>query len=378
MRAKNLQSKTYIAPVMVATGLSIIGVGLSSDGAALADAALVRDTINVTVSPSCTFTGTNNNKDFAGSAVNGAEVNNFNDSGEHVFNIFCNDHNGFVVTATPYDLEDSSVESAKINYTANYSPSGVNGLWTAGIDSDATGVEVVATVPKNGGTILESSSNTSADGVSFTATYSAYVGSATPAGTYAGRIEYTLTASSTSNTSGSEHENTNPEPGINNDDPSNTNEPGSTDHGSNSTDSVNPVDTNSIPSNSQSSSNTNASTNDSTPSSLASTTDNSSYSTYNTYNTNNYSSSSSTPTTGSNAVSPLLANTNSDATNSDEGSSSDSDNNYEKPLGVTSTAKSLSKDSSEIDPMPIVATGVLATIGIAAIALIKSSDKEEK
>ena len=197
MKKNGSQGKARIAPVGVAAVLGMAGMGLVSGGVVAADTTSVTDTINVTVQPSCTFNSVED-KTYTGSAANGTEVGNFNDSGVHEFNLFCNDNNGFIVTATPYDLEATGVEDV-IAYTDNYNPSGANSIWSAAIESEATGVTVVPVVPIGGGTILSSDTSTATAGVDFSATYSAYVGTATPAGTYTGTIVYTLTAAGTSN-----------------------------------------------------------------------------------------------------------------------------------------------------------------------------------
>ena len=197
MKETGLRSKTCVVPVAVAAGFGMAGMGLVADGVAMADTTSVTDTINVTVSSNCTFSGAID-KTYIGSATNGAEVENFNDSGVHEFNLFCNNNSGYVVTATPYNLTATGTNAA-ISYTDNYTPSGANSLWTAIIASDTAGLTVTSPVPVGGGTIISSSSSTTAAGATFTATYEAYVGSTTPAGTYTGIIEYTLTVSGTSN-----------------------------------------------------------------------------------------------------------------------------------------------------------------------------------
>lgn len=353
MREISSHSKVRIAPVAIAAGLGITGMGLLSSGVAMADSPL-SDSINVTVTPSCTFSGSNNDKNYAGSAVNGAQVSNFNDSGEHVFNLFCNNNNGFIVTATPHNLRDSSINT-NINYTDTYTHSGADGQWTAGISSDATGVTVVSTVPAGGGTILSSSSHTGASGVSFTATYLAYVGSSTPAGIYTGTIEYTLTASGT----------TGGESG--NDSGSGTGGSGTgSETGGNSTDE---------PTGGSSTPEPDAGTSSTQPNAAPlMTPQNNSYSTYNTYNTSNYQGAGSTVPMLDRAVTSSLASGESTAAN---GSSSTTGDSYEKPLGVTSTSRTSSSKNSGVDPVPIVVAGIIAASGISIVALAKSRNREE-
>jgi len=347
MRKMSSQSKAHTAPIAIATSLGIVGMGLVSSGIAMADT--VTDTINITVSPSCTFNSVSD-ETYVGSAANGTAVSNFNDSGVHEFNLFCNNNSGFVVTATPYDLEATGIEDV-IAYTADYATSGVDSLWTANIDSDTADVTVDnSVVPVGGGTIISSNTHTAASGASFTATYEAYVGSATPAGTYTGTIVYTLSPAGSSNSGNNSN--------------------------SNSGDSS---DTNDVSENSDSSNSESENTNSESQALNANNTSNvtplmsTPNVTYSTYNTTNYQSGSSAASTSGTT---LTASTTSEEGSSDE-SNINTGNSYESPLGVTNTKTSSSKDSGAIDPAPIVVAGVLAASGIAAVALAKNKDKEE-
>ena len=361
MNKTSSQGKAHMAPVAVVAGLGMAGMGLVSSGVVAAtDITSVTDTLNVEVSLSCTFNSVTN-KTYTGSADNGAEVENFNDAGVHEFSLFCNGSNGYTVTATPYDLEATGI-SEVISYTDNYTPSGVDGLWTAAITSDASGVTVTPVVPVGGGTIISSDSGTEAAGVSFTATYEAYVGTGTPAGTYTGTIVYTLTASEASNNSGNS--------GNNNDSGSGT------DSGNEVTDNTD----NNGGSGTGGSSNANS---NSVPNNAPKTSPTTLNNTYNTYNTTNYANGGGNGTTGTQLA--MNGNTNdvTDGTaNEDDDSNSESSLNasdgYEEPLGVTTGDKSSSNEDSEMDWMPIVAVGALAVAGVATAALVKSGKKEEE
>ena len=361
MKKNGSQGKARIAPVGAAAVLGMTGMGLVSGGVVAADTASVVDTISVTVQSNCTFKNVED-KTYIGSAANGTEVGNFNDSGVHEFNLFCNDNNGFIVTATPYDLEASGIEDV-IAYTDNYNPSGVNSIWSAAIASEATGVTVVPVVPIGGGTILSSDTSTAAEGVDFSATYSAYVGTATTAGTYTGRIEYTLTASGTSSNIDNGNNGGNENSGGNEND---------NNGGNSGTNSGNEVTENTNNNSGNSGSGTNG-TKNASPLAMNST--------YNTYNTTNYS--------GGSAGTPVAVN---GSTNGAAGEGSDSEgdaeagNSYEKPLGVTTgatdatdtTGASSSSEDSSVDWMPMVAVGAaLAVAGVAAVAMSKSEKDEE-
>ncbi len=375
MRDIGLRNKTCLVPVALVAGFSVAGMGLLSESVVMASDS-VTDTINVTVTPSCTFNSAVD-KMYTGSAANGAEVNDFTESGIHSFNLFCNNHSGYTVSATPYDLEATGITS-KINYTANYSPSGTNSQWTAAITSES-GVTVSTPVPVGGGTIISSSTNTGASGITFTATYSAYVGTAMPAGTYTGTIVYTLVPTGSqdsgngSGTQGGSGSGTGANTDDNNGGNSGSEEP--------TEQTPDPVDTNSGDS-TQGTSQTNG-TNSLNLSSLMmspSNTYSTTYNTYNTYNTTNYQNSgSSTPTIGKAAATPETNEESSSSSTSGNDSGSNTDSSYEKPLGVTTTKSSTTeKNTGSVDPMPVLLAGGLALSGVVAVVVITNGNKEKE
>ena len=375
MSEKSLQNKTYAASVVAVAGFGMAGMGLVSSGIVVADT--VTDTINVTVQPSCTFNSVED-KTYIGSAANGTEVNNFNDSGAHEFNLFCNNNNGFIVTATPDDLEADGIDGV-IAYTDNYTHTGVDSMWTAVIESDTPGLTVTSPVPVGGGTIISSDSSTTATGADFTATYSAYVGTATPAGTYTGTIVYTLTAAGTSNSG-----NSGGDSGNSGDSGTGDNSGSGTGTGGNSGGSGTGTGGGSgtggeAQDNSGGSGNESSNTPSNAPTMLNNTYN--SYSTTNTYNTTNYTSGSgagttSTPVAATGNTNDTTGSTTGTGTNS--GSTTGTSNGYEKPLGVTTNTSSTNEESG-IDWVPIAVTaGVLATAGIAAVALAKNNKEEDQ
>lgn len=377
MRETNSQGKACVVPLAIAASLGVAGMGLVSSGIVVADT--VTDTINVTVQPSCTFNSVED-KTYIGSAANGTEVDNFNDSGIHEFNLFCNDNNGYIVTATPYDLEADGIEDV-IAYTDDYTHTGVNSMWTAEIASETTGVTVVnPVVPVGGGTIISSDSSTTATGADFTATYSAYVGTATPAGTYTGTIIYTLTASGTSNNGNSGTNGGDSGSGTTNDSENADNNGGS---GTEDPNNNGGSGTGGTGNNGGTGGETTNNSSNNTPSNAPLATNNTynSYSTTNTYNTTNYTSGSGAGTTSTPVA--TTGNTN-DTTGSTTGTGTNSEsttgtsNGYEKPLGVTTNTSS-TNEGSGIDWVPIAVTaGVLATAGIAAVALAKNNKEEDQ
>lgn len=336
MRAMSFQDRGVKAPVVAAAGLCLASAGLISNGLAMADTTSVTDTVNVTVESACTFNSIDD-ETYAGSAVNGAEVENFNDSGVHEFNLFCNNNSGFTVTATPYDLEATGI-TGKISYTDSYATSGTDGLWTAAIASSNADLVVSTPVPVGGGTIITSSSHTATGGVDFTAAYDAYVGTTTSAGTYTGTIVYTLVPS------------------------------GSTNSGSSSSTNSSSSESSTGSESSGESSGT-SSTEGTLGTTSTGTTINNTYSTYNTYNTTN--------TTSTNNSTNNSGTTSTTGETTSEDDDDDADSSYVTPLGVTSTTKSSSGDSGTIDPTPIIIAGALVIAGLSAVALIKNSQEEE-
>lgn len=379
MRDIGSRNKTCLVPVALVAGLSVAGMGLLSESVVMASDS-VTDTINVTVTPSCTFNSAVD-KTYTGSAANGAEVENFTDSGVHSFNLFCNNHSGFTVSATNHDLAATGI-TPKITYTNSYSPSGTDSQWTAVIASSSTGVTVTSPAPVGTGTIISSSTNTGASGVTFTATYFAYVGTAMPAGTYTGTIEYTLAPSGSQNsgngsgTQGGSGSGT----GANTDN-NNGGNGGNSGSEEPTEQTPNPVDTNSGDS-TQGTSQTNG-TNSLNPSSLMmspSNTYSTTYNTYNTYNTTNYQNSgSSAPTIGKAAATPETNEESSSSSTSSNGSGSNTDSSYEKPLGVTTTKSSTTeKSTGSVDPMPVLLAGGLALSGVVAVVVIANGNKEKE
>ena len=376
MKEIDSQSKARVVPVAIVAGLGMAGMGLVSEGVVVADTTTVTDTLRIGVKETCTFKNTTD-ATFAGSALNGSEVENFNDSGVHTFYLFCNNNNGYTVRATPYDLEATNTDDV-ISYTDNYTASGVNGMWTAEIATSESGVTATSPVPVGGGVVISSNTHSSAS-TSFTATYSAYVGTETSAGTYTGRIEYVLSSlNGTVNNGGSGNSGSG---GAGQDS-------GSGDSGSEATNN-----TEGGGSGGSGSGGTGSETSSSDPSSAPSSTQNvaplalnntyNTYSTTNTYTTTNYS--------GGGASTPVVVNTpvaTSGTTSSatDGGSSNvasaDDDNSgasadYEKPLGVTTTTTSSSEDSG-LDWVPLAVTaGALAVVGVAAVA-VAQKDKEKE
>ena len=151
------------------------------------------DTIQVTVDASCTFTAGSGTATYTASGTNGSgQVSpSLSSSNVHDFKVFCNNNAGYAVTAVATALSQSGVTD-DFDYVATLPSSGADGAWHAQI----AGTGLKNQLPDGGTstTIIERTEASGANGESFTSTYTAWIGTETPAGTYEGTIGYTLAA----------------------------------------------------------------------------------------------------------------------------------------------------------------------------------------
>ena len=150
------------------------------------------DTIQITVDPSCTFTTGTGTATYSAQGTNASgqvAPQNSSSSSVHNFTVFCNNNTGYTVTAEAEALTAEDI-TANFAYVATLPSSGADGAWHAQI----AGTGLKNQLPDGGAstTIIERASASGASGESFTATYSAWIGTATPAGVYSGDIDYTL------------------------------------------------------------------------------------------------------------------------------------------------------------------------------------------
>ena len=157
----------------------------------------VADTINVTIQASCTFSAGGDNVAYSYSGTNAdgtvSPVNN--SSNVHTFTVFCNNNSGYKVSATATALNQNPAISDNFAYVNDPSTSftGVDGAWNATIATSAAAL-TAAQLPDGGSAtdIISNAGASATGGETFTATYTAYIGTETPAGTYTGTIAYTL------------------------------------------------------------------------------------------------------------------------------------------------------------------------------------------
>ena len=152
------------------------------------------DTIEVTVNSACSFTAGAGTATYSASGDNSATVNPSSaGSNVHSFTVFCNDNDGYKVNATATALTQTGV-TANFTY-ANSLPSGTAGAWNALIGQTGSAL-TIEQLPSGGAAtdIVTKGTASATGGETFTATYTAYIGSETPTGTYTGNIAYTLSA----------------------------------------------------------------------------------------------------------------------------------------------------------------------------------------
>ena len=183
--------------VLIAGAASVALAAMPVLGVFAVDDQDVTDTIQVTVSPSCTFSqgGGDATYSVTGTNASGAVNPVNNSSNVHTFTVFCNNNAGYKVSATATALNQTPSISANFAYVATLPSSGTTGAWHATIASEATGV-TAAQLPAGGAAtdIITKATASGANGEEFTATYTAYIGTETPSGTYSGTIAYTLAA----------------------------------------------------------------------------------------------------------------------------------------------------------------------------------------
>ncbi len=186
--------KSLIAAGAASVALAAMPVlGVFADDPAPTPSAdqVATDTIQVTVDASCTFTAGSGTATYSASGTNqsGQVAPSASSSAVHNFTVFCNNNSGYHVTAVATALSQSGVTD-DFDYVATLPSSGTDGAWHATI----AGTGLKNQLPDGGAstTIIERSEASDAGGESFTATYSAWIGTATPAGTYEGTIGYTL------------------------------------------------------------------------------------------------------------------------------------------------------------------------------------------
>ena len=184
-----MKKLAIVASSVALAAMPVLGVFAEDDTSST-------DTIQVTVSPSCTFSqgGGDATYSVTGTNTSGTVQPKNNNTNVHSFTVFCNNNTGYKVSATATALNQSPAISANFAYAATL-PSGTTGAWHAEVATEDTGL-TAAQLPAGGAAtdIITKAGASDADGEIFTVAYSAWIGTATPAGTYSGTIGYTLAA----------------------------------------------------------------------------------------------------------------------------------------------------------------------------------------
>ena len=190
---------------LIAGAASAVLAAMPVVGVFATDITSITDTVQLTVEATCTFNTENSGNasatTYSATVANGAQASLSNGSA-HTFNVFCNDNDGWKVTAgAPANLAGTGTNAHVITYQASALPStGTEGAWVAtvsgtGVSAELSGITTASAVnyiSTDGGIIATETSST--DGSTFTVTYGAYVGTETAADTYTGTVQYTLAA----------------------------------------------------------------------------------------------------------------------------------------------------------------------------------------
>ncbi len=182
-------------------------------GSAKTHADDIVDDITITVPVSCTMSGTSMDSHTA-EITNGTYQDNI---GTTTLKAFCNDNNGFAIYAAGYTGEEvGGTNSTKLvgtpaaigNIDTGIAESGNTSNWAMKLATNASATyaleldngynnysivpsDYVKVAHRDSATDIPSS-NTTATGAELTTTYAAYISQTQPAGTYSGKVIYTL------------------------------------------------------------------------------------------------------------------------------------------------------------------------------------------
>ena len=207
-----LKNKALIAPLGL-VGITILsGVFLmSSYSYATSDNTDIVDEINITVPISCTMSGTGMTSHTANMS-NGSYTPNI---GTTTLKVFCNDTEGFAIFAAGYTGDEiggtnstklvNSASAVDNTISTGTATSGSTSNWAMKLATNSSATDAVtldngfgsySSVPSSytNGAHRDSGTDigTTATGAELTTTYAAFVNQTQPAGTYIGKVIYTL------------------------------------------------------------------------------------------------------------------------------------------------------------------------------------------
>ena len=203
-----LKNKTLIAPLGL-VGITILsGVFLISSDSFATDNTDVVDEINITVPISCSLEGTGMTSHNA-NIVNGTYQA---DIGSTTLKAFCNDTNGFAIYAIGYTDNEygktvltNSTLGSTYDIATGTATSGNTSNWAMKLATNSSATYPITidnsfdnyhAVPSPYAKVAHRDSGTdigtNATGAELTSTYAAYMNQTQPAGTYSGKVKYTL------------------------------------------------------------------------------------------------------------------------------------------------------------------------------------------
>ncbi|MBR3246458.1 hypothetical protein IKF87_01070 [Candidatus Saccharibacteria bacterium] len=202
-----LKNKALIAPLGLVWITILSGVFSMSSITSATDNADAVDDVSITVPVSCSMEGTGMNSHNA-NIVNGTYQA---DIGSTTLKAFCNDTNGFAIYAAGYTGDEiGGTNSTKLvgtngNIVTGTATSGSTSNWAMKLATNSGATYPLtldnsfgsySAVPASYTKVAHRDSGTdigtTATGASLTTTYAAYVNQTQPAGTYAGKVIYTL------------------------------------------------------------------------------------------------------------------------------------------------------------------------------------------
>ena len=202
------KNKALIAPLGL-VGITILsGVFLISSDSFATDNTDVVDDVSITVPVSCSMEGTGMNSHNA-NIVNGTYQA---DIGSTTLKVFCNDEEGFAIYAigftddeygktvltnstlgSTYDIATGTATSGSISNWAMKLATNTSATYALTLDNGfGSYSSVPATYTKVAHRDSGTDTGTSATGSELTSTYAAYMNQTQPAGTYSGKVKYTL------------------------------------------------------------------------------------------------------------------------------------------------------------------------------------------
>lgn len=195
----------HFVPIIPAILAIIIGTTLTSSTVSADDTV---STLSISVPTSCTMNGIVDTPHSAN--VNNGQYNS--NIGTTTMKAFCNDSNGFAIYSIGYTNEEygnNVLTNASLGSSANIvtgtATSGNTSNWAMKLTTDTSATYPISiensydsfhTVPNDYELVAKRTSATdmgeTATGSIFTTTYQAYIAELQPAGTYSGKVKYTL------------------------------------------------------------------------------------------------------------------------------------------------------------------------------------------